>query len=166
MSFWKKIASSLALCLLVICNGSTVATALQSSSATYGIDQAQFGNGGELDACSTTYCSKQTAGETAVGNSASSSYQTQAGGLVTDRQESLQLIVNGTNTDIGTLTTTSTATTTATFSVKSYLASGYAVYTSSPGPQNNGYTMHGMTTAAASSQGTEQFGINLVKNSR
>jgi hypothetical protein len=161
----KKFKKLLALSLLIAFSWSAAATALQAQSSTYGVDEAFFGNGGELNACSTTYCTKQAAGDLAVGNSASASYQTQAGGLVTDRIPSLELIVNNPNADIGILTTTTTHVTSATFSVKSYLAGGYVVQTSSPGPKNGSYTMQGLSSPTGSSIGNEQFGINLKANS-
>jgi hypothetical protein len=169
MSVWKKIASSLILVLLVMLGSSTIATALQSSSAHYGIDESQFGSGGLICDPGTNgsahYCATQTLGETGVGNSASANYRIQAGGTVTDRETSLTLIVNNTNIDVGVLTSSSTHVATATFSVFSYLADGYAVYTDSPGPQNGSHILHTLSSATAPSVGTEQFGINLVANS-
>jgi len=162
---YKKLKSLLMLGLLLVVSSSGGVTALQSSSASYGIDESFFGNGGELNACSSSYCTRQTAGDLGVGNSSSSSYQIQAGSNVTDREPFLEMVVNNPNTDIGTLTTTTTKTATATFHVKTYLAGGYIVQTSSPGPQNNGYTMQGLSSPAGSSIGNEQFGINLVANS-
>jgi hypothetical protein len=165
----KKYKKLLALSLLIALGWGGAATALQSQSASFGVDQAFFGNGGLI--CdpgvngSAHYCATQTAGDLAVGNSSSTNYQTQAGSLVTDRIPSLELIVNNPNADIGTLTTTTTHVTSATFSVKSYLAGGYVVQTSSPGPVNNTYTMQGLSSPTGSSIGNEQFGINLVANS-
>lgn len=152
------------LCALLVCSIGGTARALEAVSSTYGVDETFFGNGGELNACSTTYCSKQTAGDLGVGNTASTTYQAQAGSNVTDRTPYIQMVVNNAAIDLGTLTTTTTATATATFSVKTYLAGGYIVINSSPGPQNNGYTMNTLSSPTASSIGNEQFGINLVAN--
>ena len=169
MSFWRKTKNVLAVVGLVVCGSTAVATAAQSASSHYSIDQTQFSSGSVLCDPGTNgsahYCANQTAGDTAVGNTASSNFQAQVGGLVTDRNETLQLVVNTSSIDVGTLTASSTHVGTATFSVLSYLASGYAVYTSSPGPQNGSYTMHTLSSASVSSPGTEQFGINLVANS-
>lgn len=139
------------------------ALAAQSSSSHYQVNEVFFGAGGQLNACSSNYCSKQSAGETGVGDTSSANYQAHAG-FNTDRQPFLQFIVNGTSTDIGVLSTSSTATTTATFSVKNYLSSGYQVVTVSQPPKYNTYTMHNLTSQTASVAGTEQFGINLVHN--
>lgn len=138
-------------------------TVPQSSSTNFRVNEVFFGSGGSLQDCSTTYCAKMSAGDTGVGNTASTNYQAQAG-FNTDRQPYLEFMVNNTNQNIGTLTSTTTKTATATFSVKSYLASGYVVKHTSPGPTNGAYVMNGLATPSASAIGTEQFGINLVAN--
>lgn len=161
---YKKYKSLLLLIVLIAASCTSGVKALQASSATYGVDEAFFGSGGQLNACSTTYCSNQTAGDLGVGKSSSASYQVQAGSDVTDRTPYLEFVINNTNIDLGTLTTATTATATATFYVKTYLAGGYVVQNSSPGPQNDGYTMHTLSTPTGSSIGNEQFGINLVAN--
>jgi hypothetical protein len=153
----------LVLGLLVLFLVPASAWAAQSSSATYQVNEVFMGTGGELNACSTTYCSKQSVGETGVGNPKSATYQARAG-FNTDRTPFLEFIVSGTNVDIGFLSSGSTTTTTATFSVKNYLSSGYSVVTVSGPPKNNTYTMNALSSPTASSAGTEQFGMNLVAN--
>lgn len=140
-----------------------LASAAQSSSSNYQVNEVFFGAGGELNACSTNYCSKQSAGETAVGQTKSANYQARAG-FNTDRSAYIEFSVSNTNVNLGTLTSAATKTTTATFSIKAYLSHGYTVINASDPPQNNNYTMHNLTTPTSSSAGTEQFGINLVAN--
>ncbi len=137
--------------------------AAQSSSNNYQVNEVFFGSGGELHACSTAYCSKQSAGELAVGTTASNSYKAQAG-FNTDRTPYIEFTVSNTNVNLGTLNATTTKTATATFSVKAYLAHGYNVVNASGPPTNNSYSMQALATPTASSVGTEQFGINLVAN--
>ncbi len=140
--------------------------AAQSSSTNYSVDEVFFGAGGELNACSTAYCSKQAIGEMGVGRSTSTNYAMQSG-FNTFRSPSLTFVVNGTTTDLGTLSTLSTARTTATFSVKSYLAGGYVVQTVSDPPSSTGlnaHTLANLTSPTTQQPGTEQFGINLVAN--
>ena len=141
-------------------------SAQQSSSTNYQVNEVFFGNGGELNACSSSYCSKQSAGEMTVGNASSAAFSTQAG-FNTDREPYLAFSVTGGTTDLGVLTTGSAATATGTFAVKTYLAGGYVVKTVSDPPKNtlpNQPTLANLTTPTASSPGTEQFGINLVAN--
>lgn len=143
-----------------------MAIAQQSSSTNYSVNEVFFGTGGELNACSTNYCSKQSAGETTVGNTSSTNYQAQ-GGFNTDREPYLEFIVTNTNTDLGVLSVASTARTTATFSVKTYMAGGYVVMNQSDPPQSPYPIPHYFATPSsptAAAAGTEQFGINLVAN--
>jgi hypothetical protein len=163
MGAWKQTVKRIALCLLVLLALPVAASAAQSSSSNFQVNEVFFGSGGELHACSTNYCSKQSAGETAVGNTSSSNYQAQAG-FNTNREPYIEFTVSNTNVDLGTLTATSTKTATATFTVKAYLAHGYNVVNASDPPTNNAYTMQALTIPTASSVGTEQFGINLVAN--
>lgn len=150
----------------VVVSFSPLAYAQQSSSAHYQVGEVYFGTGGELNACSSSYCSKQSAGETGVGNTSSTNYQAQAG-FNTDRTPYIQFIVTGGTTDLGVLTTASAKTATGTFSVKTYLAGGYVVQTASDPPTSNLPThpiIAGLASPTASSSGSEQFGINLVAN--
>lgn len=160
---WKQNVTFGIVSLLVLLAVPLNVFAAQSASPHYQVNEVFMGAGGELHSCSTSFCAKETAGETGVGNPSSPNYQARAG-FNTDRTPYLQFVVNGTNTDIGVLSTGSTTTTTGTFSVKNYLSSGYSVVTVSNPPKNNTYTMNALGSPAASSAGTEQFGMNLVKN--
>jgi hypothetical protein len=158
------VGSALALLLALSTGGLAYAnTVPQSSSSNYSVNEVFMGSGGSLDSCSGSYCSKQSLGELGVGNTASSSYQAQAG-FNTDREPFLEFIVSNTNLNLGVLTSSAAKTANATFSVKTYLASGYVVKHTAPGPTNGSYVMNGLTTPTASAPGTEQFGINLVAN--
>jgi hypothetical protein len=163
MGAWKQTLKRAALCLLMLLAAPVVASAAQSSSSNYQVNEVFFGSGGELHACSTNYCSKQSAGETAVGNTSSPNYQAQAG-FNTNREPYIEFTVSNTTVNLGTLTPTTTRTANATFTVKAYLSHGYSVINASDPPQNDSYTMQALTTPTASSVGTEQFGINLVAN--
>ncbi len=146
--------------------GAGIAMAQQSSSTSYQVNEVFFGTGGELNACSTSYCSKQSAGETAVGTTGSTSYQAQAG-FNTNREEYIELIVSASSTSLGSLTASTPATGTGTFSVKAYTASGYVVMNASDPPKNNyvtPYTLTALTTPTAYDVNAEQFGINLAAN--
>lgn len=139
------------------------ALAAQTASSNYQVNEAFFGSGGELHACSTSFCSKQAAGESTVGLTSSPNFKAQ-GGFNTNREPYIEFTVGTTNVDLGTLSTAATQTTTANFTVKSYLAHGYVVINASDPPANNSYLMQAITIPAAAQAGTEQFGINLVAN--
>lgn len=136
-----------------------------SASPNYRVDQTFFGSGGELDANSANYRAKQTAGEVGVGNTASANYQAYAGFNTTD-EPFIEFFVTTSNVDIGYLDTASATTTTGTFYVRAWQAEGYAVRTEADTPKNihGAYNLAPMSAGGASSPGTEQFGINLVKN--
>lgn len=143
----------------------------QSCSPSYGVNEVFFGTGGALcdpsnpstSEHSASYCAKTSVGELGVGNTSSNSYQAQAG-FNTNREPSLTFVVNPLSINLGTLSAGTTATATATFSVETYLASGYQVMTKSPPPQNGTYTMQTPGSATASNSSQEQFGMNLVAN--
>lgn len=137
----------------------------QSSSTNYKVEESYFGSGGELDASSANYRAKQSAGETAVGNSVSSQYQVFAGFNTTD-QPYLEFVVTGSTTDLGYLDPSNVKTATGTFYVRAWLASGYVVRTESDPPVNDsgGHHLTPFAVPTVSLPGSEQFGINVVKN--
>lgn len=163
MRIKQKVVRILALAVLATFGWTGVVLAVQSSSSNYSVNEVFFGTGGSLQDCSTNYCAKLSVGETGVGNTSSTNYQAQAG-FNTDRTPFLEFIVANTSVDVGVLTSTTTKRANATFSVRTYLSSGYTVKQTSPGPTNGSYTLAGMPVAGPSAPGTEQFGINLRAN--
>ncbi len=158
----QLLALGLSLCILAIGN---VALAQRSSSSNYQVNEVFFGSGGELQACSGSYCSKQSAGELTVGNTSSANYQAQAG-FNTNREPwiGVQVLTASANAN-DVLTSATTRYATAQFRVSSYLSSGYVVQTwSSGGMRNGSATLTNLSTPTAPSAGTEQFGMNLVAN--
>lgn len=136
----------------------------QYSSPNYRVEEAFFGTGGELDANSTNYNARQSAGSLAAGNTSSTNFDAFAG-FVTPEEPFLALVVTAATIDLGLLEENSTATGNGTFSVRTYLSSAYSVKTmSQPPTSEGGAVLNGMSSQAASSAGTEQFGINLVAN--
>lgn len=88
------------------------------------------------------------------------------GGNTTSTNPELEVILNAANVEMGVFSPSAASTGTTTFSVRSYLSSGYAVYTiGNPPTTSGGADINPMTTGGTSSPGTEQFGINLVDNS-
>lgn len=137
----------------------------QSCSNSYQVDQTFFGSGGQVEACSSTYCSRQTLGELAVGETNSLNYRAYAGFNTTD-DPYIEFVVTGANIDIGILDSSNAITTSGQFYVRAWQAGGYAVRTESDPPTNqkNNYQMTTLATPAASDPGVEQFGINLANN--
>lgn len=163
MRTWKQKAKISLLTLLVVLGVPGAAMAAQSSSTHYQVNEAFFGAGGELNACSTNFCSKQSVGDLAVGTICSNLYCGQAG-FNTDREPYIQFIVANTDVDLGELDTEETKTTTAAFAVKAYRSHGYAVINASDPPRNNSHIMNALSTPTAPLVAEEQFGINLKAN--
>jgi hypothetical protein len=159
----KRLAGALSFFALIIVSATAIASAAQSSSSHYQVNEVSFGSGGELHACSATYCAKQAAGELGAGATSSAHYLAQ-GGFNTDRVPSLTFVVDTANYNLGEMTAGNTITAEGTFSVKSYLSDGYVVINASDPPQNSTYTMKTLTTPTAPDNTQEQFGINLVAN--
>lgn len=141
--------------------------ACSSGAVKYGVSETFFGSGGELEACSSGgsgFCAKQSAGELTVGNTKSNTYQAQAG-FNTNREEYIEAaIVGSPSVDLGTLSSNSTNSGSAQFRVKSYLSHGYIVQIYGTAPTNAGHALTTSTTPGASTQGVEQFGMNLAVN--
>lgn len=159
---WIK---SLGLFLAVLLLFPVSLSAQRSSSSNYSVDQTFFGSGGELNACSGSYCSKQSAGELGVGRTASGNYSALAGFNTTD-EPFIEFVVTSANIDLGYLDTAQTKTATGNFYVRAWQSGGYTVRTESDPPTNasGGHQLTPLAAAAASSTGTEQFGMNLVAN--
>lgn len=162
MNRWKY--RLLAIALVQVLFGS-IAYAQSSSSSNFRVDEYFIGPGGENDINSTNYNARATLGDAGVGNSASGNYQLY-GGFTTTNEPHLELTVTAAIVDFGELDSTITGSGNATFSVRSYLNSGYSITTSGAGLENgNGDLIAPLASAAVSTVGTEQFGINLVSNS-
>lgn len=161
----KKKNLVVALVILIALTLSIPVHAQPSSSTNYQVDEAFFGTGGEVNAGSASYQAQGGLGSLGVGESSSTNYGA-FGGFITPADEYLELVVNQASIDLGNLSPSATATGTGTFHVRAYINGSYNVYTVSQPPTNeSGVQLDGMTSAAAPSTGTEQFGMNLVDNS-
>ncbi len=160
----KQIVAALVLSVLSALSYTLTVMATEANSTNYGVSEVHFGNGGDLRLCSTTYCAKQSSGELTVGVAGSSTYKTQAGSN-TNREPFLEVNVTGGVVNLGELTPTTTGSGSTTFSVKTYLASGYNVYLDGSSPTSKGgHVLTPMASVASSQVGVEQFGINLRLN--
>ena len=150
----------LSLLLTIPLDGSVVA---QSSSTNYRIDESAFSSGSGTGS-SSNFSSRGSAGDLGIGLSESANFSVFAGPISPD-EEYLELNVSTTTVDLGTLSELSTGSGTASFYVRTYINESYAVYTlSSTLTSESGATIDPISTPTASTQGTEQFGMNLVAN--
>lgn len=149
--------------LALVCAPFTPArvTALQSPS--YRFDESVIGVGGMGEASSTNYKAVEDVGALAVGNSASTNFQVDAG-TKTTHDPTLSFKINTANLDLGNFTASGPTTTTASFSVSNYTSYGYVVQILGTPPKNGSHTITPLATTSASQAGVDQFGINLVAN--
>ena len=141
------------------------------NSSSYSVTESEVGGNGQFNSSSSNYSinpftddAGSSLGETAVGNSASSNYQSNAG-FNTTAQPGLTMIVNSGSISLGDLSSTAaTFDDSATFDVIDYTSSGYVVQVVGQTPSYGGHNLTNLATDTASSAGTEQFGINLVHN--
>jgi hypothetical protein len=167
MRRWSR-QFAIGLCLTLMLPGAALAEWQQSTN--YGMNESEVGGNGQFDSFSSNYSlvpstddSGASLGESAVGNSGSANYQTNSG-FNTTAQPGLTLLVNSGSVDLGDLTTASKSTGTATFDVVNYTSYGYVVSLVGATPAYSTHNLMALATDTASSAGTEQFGVNTVRN--
>lgn len=164
MTKWSVSVVVVCCCLLVCCGlliGSAKADTLKS--AHYQLNEPNLGSGGFNPSISKDFKTDLSVGQPAVGDAASNSFQIEAGAQTTKDPALSFAVINGL-VSIGSFSPTAAATTSSQFSVLDYTSYGYAVQIIGTTPANGNYIIPAMTTLGASQPGTEQFGINLVKN--
>lgn len=160
MTQWRH----LLLATVIISLISTPLLFAQSSSTNFEINEYFLGPGGDLDLNSASFNARATLGDLGTGNLTSTNYQLY-GGFTTTEDPFIELVVNAATIDMGVLDDSTTGTGNATFNVRTYLAEGYVIHTGGGLPTSeSGATIDAMASQAASSQGTEQFGMNLAAN--
>jgi len=138
----------------------------QYSSSNYKANELIFGSGGDTGQSSSNYSASVSAGGLGVGNYASTNYKAYSG-FLTPNEPFLEMQIDSTTVNLGTLDANSANTGNATFHVRAYIDTGYTVQTvSQPPTYTSGTSSHTLAAMSlgASSPGTEQFGINLVHN--
>ena len=153
----------LCLVLALVCAPFSYHTATALQSPSYRFDESAIGVGGMGEASSTNYKAVEDVGALAVGNSASSNFQIDAG-TKTTHDPTLSFAINNGNVDFGNFTASGPTTTTATFTVSNYTSYGYVVQILGTPPKNGSHVIDPLTTTSASQAGTDQFGVNLVAN--
>lgn len=160
---WQILGCALLVLFGAYCATATAYADTPSRSSSYELYESVLGGGGLVQENSSHYQAGEFIGDLAVGNATSSNFQVNAG-FDTTGDPGLTFAVNSA-TSFGAFTTTSAATATATFSVVDYTSYGYVVQIIGNPPSYNGHTIPAMASTGPSTPGTEQFGINLVKNS-
>lgn len=153
--------------LLVLCMASFATLSVRAepppTSTNYRFDETSITGGGLIEANSTNYRSSSSIGDTAVGNTASANFQTEAGSQTTD-DPALSFIIEDGDATFGDFSASTAATATTSFSIINYTSYGYVVHVAGTSLSNGAHTIPAMATTDSSLPGTEQFGINLVAN--
>lgn len=162
---WRKQIYKLTqMAVVMVCIFQAPVFAQNSSSTNFQVNEYQFGSGGELENSSTNYKAQTSIGSLGVGRSSSTNYDMEAG-FLTPNEPFLELFINASTVDLGTLDTAATGTGSGTFWVRTYLSSAYIVQTMSQPPTSEGGAMlNAKSTLGVPAPGTEEFGINLVDN--
>ena len=151
------------LVLAAFCLAVSPAVLAQYSSTNYQSNEVFFGIGGDLDSSSANYQAQSAVSALGVGNFIDTNYQAFSG-FLTPNEPFLELGIDTSTVNLGTLDPAVAKTGTAVFHVRTYVDSGYSVQTMSQPPSTSTDSLTPMTSQAASSPGTEQFGINLKAN--
>ena len=153
----------LALGFLVIGSGTPAVAETTSSSSSYEASEMKFGAGSSEESCSDQYCARVSIGDSSVGD-ASGTTTKATFGPVTPDTPSLEVIVDPGVSNLGVLTTEQTGTKTMIVRVRSYLSNGYTLQVTGTPPTYSGHTLATPASPTSSTPGTEQFGINVTKN--
>lgn len=141
----------------------TAAYAESLESPNYRFDESSIGGGGLIQSSSPNFQSSQAIGDTAVGNTSSSSFQTEAGSDTTP-DPTLSFGITNASADFTDFSPAAAATATSSFQVLNYTSYGYVVQILGGPPSNGNHVIGAMGSTDVSHPGTEQFGINLVHN--
>lgn len=131
-----------------------------STSPNYQITESQFGTGSSLESCSEAYCAHAVVGT----NSQASKATTPELGKADYSEPLLQMVVESGASNLGDLTTEQTGMKTMTVKIRNYLSGGYMLQIIGEAPKYKNHVLNVLGTPTVSKPGTEQFGINVVKN--
>ena len=136
------------------------ALAQTSKSPNYQITESEIGNTSGVESCSGNYCTQVTIGDSGQASSASSPEF----GEVAYSEPTLEMIVNGGESNMGDLSAERTGTKTISVQIRNYETGGYRLQFIGDPPKYGDHTLAALTNPASSDPGTEQFGINVVAN--
>lgn len=160
---WRgpKLAVSVLAAVFVVSTSIGTTYAVTSSSNNYQITEQQFNAGSGLDSCSAQYCAQVTIGDpSAMPRAGSASFTSGS----TSDEPVLEVIIEGGESNLGTLTTEHTGTKIAMVKVRSFQSGGYQLMIMGDPPKFGDHVLSTAETPELSTPGKEQFGINLAQN--
>lgn len=153
----------MSLLLLMLLSFTATALAAEPRSNNYQFGETFVGGGGLIQENSAHFRAGEAIGDTAIGDSNSSTYSLKSG-FYTTPDPSLAFSINNSNANFGILSTAVAATATASFDVTNYTSYGYVVQVLGQPPNNGGHVLPGLSSPTPSQVGVEQFGLNVVAN--
>ena len=160
---FKSVMVSLGFGVSLVLFSSGVVNAETLSSNNFKFDESTLGSGGLIQSGSANYRSDSVLGDLAIGNSASTSYQVEAGNI-TNAYPGLSFAILNANAALGSFSATSSSTATASFAITNYTSYGYVVQLTGTPPSNGASSITPLASQTAPSVGSKQFGVNLVAN--
>lgn len=167
MGDFIKYCTALVLFVVAACVASiafTLVAAAIASSDNYQITETEFGAGSAIESCSGQYCARASIG------SIGPEQKTRSPGFATFSEFSdgdeprLEVIVEEGESNLGILSTDKTASKEAVVKILSYMSEGYTLQLIGEPPKYNDHVLKTPSTPTNSTPGTEQFAINVVKN--
>ena len=153
----------MALGLVLGCVITVSAQEAPTSSSNFQISEPQFGVNTESDTCSGAYCASATIGSLDAGAD-EPPRSTEFGTIPQDSEPLLEVIVDPGESHLGVLSTSKSSSKTMIVRVRTYMSDGYTLHIFGEPPKYNGHNLSSLTSPTASAPGTEQFGINAVRN--
>lgn len=153
------------LLLVAVCAVCGAGSALAvTSSQNYEAVETEFGAGSALETCSGQYCARATIGDISGGESSSKNHTAEFSQVTADSEPFIEVIIEPGQSNLGVLELTKTATKETIVKIRSHLSDGYTLQVVGEPPTYGDHALNTSSTLMASTPGTEQFGINLVKN--
>lgn len=158
----KRYLGTLFVATLIIFGGSQTVVAETLVSPNYKVTDSQFGTGTTVHGCSDQYCARVSIGDiegVAPAPPSTAEFSEEEG-----KDPFIEVIIEAGESNLGVLTTERTATNTAMIKIRNHLSDGYVLQILGDPPKFDGHTLSAPSVPTASIPGSEQFAINLAKN--
>jgi hypothetical protein len=158
----KRCLGILSVAAVIIFGGTQAVKAETLESPNYKVIDTQFGSGTTVHGCSDQYCARVSIGNiegTAPAPPSTAEFSEEEG-----KDPFIEVIIEAGESNLGVLTTEQTATNTALIKIRNHLSDGYALQVLGDPPKFDGHVLKTPSVPTASVPGTEQFAINLAKN--
>lgn len=147
-------------CVIGVGASASQVMAQSSNSKSYQMVETEFGSGGLSESCSDGFCATTSIGQAGSGSSATAPEFMKAAYT----EPILEMIITTGESNLGELTTERTATKIMNVKIRNYLSGGYMLQIIGDPPKYNDHALATPSVPTASKPGSEQFGMNIVKN--